>query len=141
MINQASNLSLSMSLSLPLSLSPIYHHQPTVIRSTHMDTKTITITCTSSMYKNLYHTMYINHLPEHVPYNVPKPIPYHIHQPCTVSRTSTMYQTCTISCINYEPYHVPRPPRSASNNVPYHHHLMNQNQYHNMCLNHIPYHS
>jgi hypothetical protein len=105
MINQSFNMLLSLSLSLSL----IYHHQLTITKSTHMDTKTITKMCikpyaikhmstmcqnlyhiinqpyTSTKYHNLYHTMHINHVPEPVPYN-------QLHQPCT--------KTCIIPCIS-----------------------------------------
>jgi hypothetical protein len=100
------NTSTNLSLSLSPSLSLIYHHQPTITRSTHMDTKDHHQT----MYKNLYHTMYINHVPKHVPYyastihqnlyhtmylnHVPEPLPYHVHQSCiklVPSHVSTIY--------------------------------------------------
>jgi hypothetical protein len=113
MINQSSNLSLSMSLSM------IYHRQPTITRSTHMDTKTITISCTSTMYHNLYHTMHqscIDHVQKPIQKNVPHHVPKHV------------------------PNHVLRSPISASSNVPYHHQLMKYNII-EMCLNiinHVP---
>jgi hypothetical protein len=76
-----------------LSLSLIYHHQPTVTRSTHMDTKTITKPCTSTInHVTMYHTMYINH--------VHQPVPYH---------ASTMYHTMYIPCTStMYLIHVPR---------------------------------
>jgi hypothetical protein len=134
MINQSSNFSLSMSPSLSLSMSLKYHHQPTITRSTHMDTKTITIPCTSTIYQNLYHTMYIN--PYHTMYiNL-----YHtMHKPCI----STMYQNlCHTIYINHAPkpvpYHVPTSLRSASNNAPYHHQLIASPRY--VSISPIMYH-
>jgi hypothetical protein len=62
-----------------------------------MDTKTVTIPCTSTMYQNMYHIMSIDH--------VQQPVPYHVHQPCK--------STCTIPCTSnntipytYTMYHV-----------------------------------
>ena len=133
MINQPSNLShkpmtiplahqpIIVTLShqpITITLSLIYHHQTTITRSSHMDTKIITKPCTST----------ISHV--HQPCTIPcinhvhQPVPYHVstmHRPCTktytiprtstctIPCTSTMYQTCTVSCINHVPYQVNKP--------------------------------
>jgi len=150
MINQPSNLShkpmtiplahqpIIVTLShqpITITLSLIYHHQTTITRSSHMDTKIITKPCTST----------ISHV--HQPCTIPcinhvhQPVPYHVstmHRPCTktytIPRTSTMYHTmhqpctstCTIPCINH-----------ASTMYQNLYHPTYINLYHTMYINHV----
>jgi len=92
MINQSSNL------------SRIYHHQPTITKSTHMDTKTITKPCTSTMYINLYHTM-------HQPYTSTMCIKYR-----RCANVSTMCLNYVITSPCHIPNQIPNDPGGSSQN-------------------------
>jgi hypothetical protein len=107
-----------MSLYFSLSLLSIYHHQPTdpltwiqkpSPNHVHQrSTRTYTIPITSSLY-HIMHQPYTKTctIPCTLTCTIPciNHVPYQVHQPCTKSRTSTMYHT---KYVNHVPYHVHR---------------------------------